>query len=264
MKTRDALERLSTHSHRLVIVISCLLIAVVAIRRWNDLDGFYTTGWLAALLGVFTVLFISEPLITRKFRSYYRIYFIVQVILIQWVGLFREYQDTWVMLYIVLGLQVPARGGRKEALAWLGFFTILLFSTLLFEFGWVSGPGRAMAYTVIGVLVISYDIQYAQHEDTLKESQLLVAELKEANEKLAVYTAQAKALAAIQEHNRIVKELYDSVGQKVFAIQLAAETTHIMLEKDPDRASAQLNGLQAQTQSALGQMRQLIEQWRPG
>ncbi len=168
------------------------------------------------------------------------------------------------MLYIVLGLQVPARCGRKEAQAWFGFFALALLTTLSVEFGWISGPGRAMSYTVIGMLVISYDIQYAHHEDTLKESQILVEELKEANTKLVEYASQAQELAAVQERNRITQELHDSVGQKVFAIQLAAETTRMMLEKDPDRASGQLDDLQALTQAALGQMRQLIDQWRPG
>jgi signal transduction histidine kinase len=61
----------------------------------------------------------------------------------------------------------------------------------------------------------------------------------------------------------MVQELYDSVGQKIFAIQLAAETTRLMLQRDPHRAPEQLDALQAQTQSALSQMRQLIVQWRP-
>jgi NarL family two-component system sensor histidine kinase LiaS len=114
------------------------------------------------------------------------------------------------------------------------------------------------------VILISYDSQYAQHQDALAESQMLVAELQEANRKLAAYTAQAEKLAAVQERNRMIQELYDSVGQKIFAIQLAAEATRLMLEKDPERAASEIDDLQEQTQSALVQMRQLIGQWRPG
>jgi signal transduction histidine kinase len=134
---------------------------------------------------------------------------------------------------------------------------------LSFEFSLISGPGRALAYIVIGVLLISYDVQYARHEDTLAESRLLLAELQEAHQKLAEYTAQSEKLAAMQERNRIIQELYDSVGQKIFAIQLAAEGTRLMLVKDPLRTDQQIQDLQAQTQSTLAQMRQLIEQWRP-
>jgi signal transduction histidine kinase len=132
------------------------------------------------------------------------------------------------------------------------------------EFGFVSGFGRALAYIVISLFIISYDIQYSQHQDALADSQVLLAELQEAHGKLQDYAAQAEALAAAPERSRMIQELYDSVGQKVFAIQLAAEATRLMLAKDPQRAAGQIDDLQAQTQSALGQMRQLIGQWRPG
>ena len=260
-------DRLTTHIHRPVLVISYLLILVEALRRQYDLSGGFTFELALFLLGLFTVLFASEPLLfprlSPRIRSYPRIYFILQMILVQSLGLFREYQDTWALLYIVLGFQVAARCSRKEAALWFSLFAASLLVTMCAEFGLVSGPGRALAYGVIGVLFISYDIQYSQHEDALAESQVLLTELKEAHQKLAEYAAQADRLAAAQERNRMVQELYDSVGQKVFAIQLAAEATRLMLEQDPARAAAQLGDLQEQTQSALSQMRQLIGQWRP-
>jgi signal transduction histidine kinase len=218
---------------------------------------------LLFLLGLFTVLYASEAPLSRRIKYYPTIYFVLQFIIVQILGVFQEYQDNWALLYIVLGFQAARRCSRKEAIIWFGLFGTSLVITLCAEFGVVSGLGRALAYIVIGVLLISYDIQYAQHEDALAESTLLVTELQEANQKLTEYAAQAEKLAALQERNRIIQELYDSVGQKIFAIQLAAETTRLMLIKDPRRPAEQIEDLQVQTQAALGQMRQLIDQWRP-
>jgi signal transduction histidine kinase len=256
-------DRLTTHTHRLVVLVGFLLIIVVALRRRYDLVGAYNLSLLLLLLGLFTVLYASAPLITSRIKSYRWIYFLVQLSIVQILGVFKEYQDTWALLYIVLGFQVAVQCSRKEAMVWFGLFAGSLLVTLSFEFGLISGPGRALAYIVIGVLLISYDVQYARHEDTLAESRLLLAELQEAHQKLAEYTAQSEKLAAMQERNRIIQELYDSVGQKIFAIQLAAEGTRLMLVKDPLRTDQQIQDLQAQTQSTLAQMRQLIEQWRP-
>jgi len=263
MSNRETPDRLTTHSHRLVIFVSFLLIVNVALRRRYDLTGGFSIGLLIILLGLFTVLFASEPLMSRKAKSYYRIYFIVQMIIVQWVGVFQEFQDTWSLLYVILGFQVARQCARREAIVWFSLLAASLLVTLSAEFGIISGPGRALAYIVIGVFLISYDIQYSQHEDALAESQLLVAELREANHKLAEYATKVEELAALQERNRIIQELYDSVGQKVFAIQLAAETTRLILAKDPVQAAQKIDDLQGQTQSALGQMRQLINQWRP-
>ncbi len=264
MNKQPAPDRLTTRSHRLVFVASFLLIVVVALRRQNDLAGSFSIVFMLALLGLFTVLFASEPILSRRVKRYDLIYFSVQLIMVQILGMFRDYQDTWALLYIALGFQVAARCSRREAAVWFSLFAASLLVTLSAEFGLISGPGRALAYSVIGVILISYDVQYAQHEDALAESQMLVAELREAHQKLKEYAAQAEKLAAMQQRNCMIQELYDSVGQKIFAIQLAAEATRLMLQKDPRRAAEQMDDLQAQAQSALGQMRQLIGQWRPG
>ncbi len=264
MNNRLAPDRLTTHSHRLVFLISSLLIIVVALRRRYDLSGGFRFELMLGLLGLFAVLFVSESILSRRIKSYHRVYFFVQLIIVQILGLFRDYQDTWALLYVVLGFQVAGRCARREAVIWFSLFAASLLVTLSVEFGLISGPGRALAYSVIATILISYDAQYAQHEDALAESQMLVAELQEAHQKLEDYAAQAEKLAAAQERNRMIQELYDSVGQKIFAIQLAAEATRLMLAQDPQRAAEQIENLQEQTQSALSQIRELIGQWRPG
>jgi signal transduction histidine kinase len=263
MSSQAAPERFTSRSHRLVIVVGYLLIVVVALRRLNDLEGIYSPGFALGLLGIFTALYASELWLSRRIRGYARLYFVVQLILVQMLGVFQSYQDAWALLYIVLGTQVGVRFPRREAIGWWGLFTLSTFATLTAEFGLLSGPGRALAYIMIAVLITTYDIQYARHEDTLAESQLLLAELREAHHSLEEYAAQAEKLAAFQERNRMIRQLYDSVGQKIFAIQLATEATCLMLDKDPPRAAGQIDDLQSQTQSALSQMRQLIGQWRP-
>jgi signal transduction histidine kinase len=263
MKNNESSEHLSTHTHWPVVLIGYLLIIVVALRRKNDLAGGFDISLVLVLLGLFTLLFATEPLLSPRIKSYHRVYFTLQLIIVQILGLFQEYQDTWALLFIVLGFQVAVRCQRKEALVWFSLFATSMLVTMSIEFGLVSGVGRAMAYGVIGLLLISFDIQYSQHQDALAESQMLVAELQEAHNKLVVYAAQVEKLAALQERNRMIQVLYDSVGQKIFAIQLATETARLMLAQDPKRAAGQLEDLQLQTQTALGQMRQLIEQWRP-
>ncbi len=263
MNHHQSSDRFTTHSHRLVILISMFLIVIVALRRKYDLSGGFTVQLMLLVLGIFIAFFASEWLLSRRFKRYYLVYFSMQFILVQVLGLFKDYQDTWSLLYIILGFQVAFRCTRKEAIAWFSLFAISLLVTLMVEFGPISGPGRALAYVVMGAIVISYDIQYAQHEDALAESQMLVAELQEAHIKLSEYAAKAEELASIQQRNHMLQELYDSVGQKIFAIQLAAETTLLMLEKDRPRAAIHIDDLQLQTQSTLSQMRQLIDQWRP-
>ena len=263
MSGKSTSERFTTHTHRFVYVICYVLIFVTAYRRLSELSGIPIKLLALALIGLFTLLYASQPLLTRRYTSYPTLYFAMQMTLVQILAFFQDYIDAWALLYIVLGFQLAACCTRRRALAWAGLYVGATLFTMCFEFGLISGFGRALAYVVIGVFLVSYDIQYSQHQDALADSQVLLTELQEAHEKLKDYAAQADRLAAAQERNRMIQELYDSVGQKVFAVQLAAEATRLMLVRDSARAVDQIDDLQAQTQSALSQMRQLIGQWRP-
>lgn len=252
----------TTRSHKLVKVISYLLIFVVALRRTNDLQSWFPREYLLILMGVFTALFISEHIISNRITWYPWLYMLIQVLIVQQIGLFQEYQDTWSLLYVVLGFQAVVRFHRKQAVFWLTVFVLSIFITLALEFGLLSGLGRAMAWIVIGVFLISYDLQFAQHEDALEESEILLQEIKVAHVRLEEYSAQAIQLAAAEERNRMTQKIYDTVGQKIFAIQLSIETARSFAETDLKRLLTEINHLQDQTQTALTEMRQMISEWR--
>jgi signal transduction histidine kinase len=91
----------------------------------------------------------------------------------------------------------------------------------------------------------------------------LLAELRQAHQKLQEHAAQAEELAAARERNRLARELHDSVSQMIFSITLTSQAARLLLARDPARVPEQLNRLQEMTGSALGQLRSLIAQLRP-
>jgi signal transduction histidine kinase len=74
---------------------------------------------------------------------------------------------------------------------------------------------------------------------------------------------QAQQLAALEERNRLARDLHDSVTQTIFSLTLTAESTQVMMIKKPERVPAQLERLQNLARSALAEMRALIFQLRP-
>ncbi len=70
-------------------------------------------------------------------------------------------------------------------------------------------------------------------------------------------------MAALEERNRLARELHDSVSQTLFGIILTARSAQLLLERDPDRLPSELERLQALTQNALAEMRGLIAKLRP-
>ena len=91
----------------------------------------------------------------------------------------------------------------------------------------------------------------------------MLAELEATHRRLKTYAGQVEELAALEERNRLARELHDSVSQTIFSLILNARSAQMLLERDPARVRSQLEQLQELAQSALGEMRGLIAQLRP-
>jgi signal transduction histidine kinase len=74
---------------------------------------------------------------------------------------------------------------------------------------------------------------------------------------------QAQALAALQERQRLARELHDSVSQALYGISLGAHTAREALQSDPAEAIAPLEYVIALTEAGLAEMRALIFELRP-
>ncbi|MDP8923212.1 MAG: PAS domain S-box protein, partial [Chloroflexota bacterium] len=74
---------------------------------------------------------------------------------------------------------------------------------------------------------------------------------------------QARAFAALQERQRLARELHDSVSQALYGIALGARTARTLLDRDPDRAGEPLDYVLSLAEAGLAEMRALILELRP-
>jgi PAS domain S-box-containing protein len=74
---------------------------------------------------------------------------------------------------------------------------------------------------------------------------------------------QARSLAAIEERQRLARELHDSVSQALYGIGLGARTARTLLDQDPGRAVEPLDYVLSLAEAALAEMRALIFELRP-
>jgi PAS domain S-box-containing protein len=74
---------------------------------------------------------------------------------------------------------------------------------------------------------------------------------------------QARALAALQERQRLARNLHDAVNQSLFSAGLIAEVLPRLWELDPVEARQSLEDLRRLTRGALAEMRELLAELRP-
>ncbi len=74
---------------------------------------------------------------------------------------------------------------------------------------------------------------------------------------------QGQELAALEERNRLARELHDSVSQAIYGIALGARTARALLERDPSRLAEPLDYVLSLAEAGLTEMRALIFDLRP-
>jgi PAS domain S-box-containing protein len=75
--------------------------------------------------------------------------------------------------------------------------------------------------------------------------------------------AQTRRLAALEERQRLARELHDSVSQVLYSIGLAGHTALTYLEQDPDQSVEPMRYVLALADAGLAEMRALIFELRP-
>jgi signal transduction histidine kinase len=74
---------------------------------------------------------------------------------------------------------------------------------------------------------------------------------------------QAQHLAAVEERQRLARELHDSVSQALYGIALGARTARTLLDTDAQRATEPVDYVLQLADAGLAEMRALIFELRP-
>jgi signal transduction histidine kinase len=120
----------------------------------------------------------------------------------------------------------------------------------------------AVADRLVGVL----DIQSGERNNFTEADVRVMATLADliavAVQNARLYE-QAQELAAIEERNRLARELHDSVSQSLYGIALGAHSARALMDRDPQRLKEPVEYILAMADAALTEMRALIFELRP-
>ena len=115
---------------------------------------------------------------------------------------------------------------------------------------------------VVGLLVV-YSARPARYADS--DARLLVALANQAAvgiENAHLYE-QGQELAAMEERQRLARDLHDAVSQTLFSANIVAEALPRIWDRDPEDVRRRLPELHRLTSGALAEMRALLLELRP-
>ena len=191
-------------------------------------------------------------------------YLFLQSVLVIAALISSSYEDFIATLFIPLSLDAVSFFGRQDGFISIAIFSLAMIATLLFsDVGPVFGLVMGIMYSGICFLIGGYAYQVQKAKAAHAQNEHMFKELQTAYRQLQGYTDQRASLAVEHERNRLARELHDSVTQTVFSMNLAAQSAHLLLDKEPPRAAGQLFHLEELAASALKEIQSLVTQLRP-
>ena len=247
----------------IVLAAVCFFYVTVVLRTLAESD--FLAAWLAAYLGLeflFGVLFTLVLWRPIHRGPWLHLYFVFQSLLALFLLVLHPTLDFTNILLVLLCIQAALVFPGLRCWVWVAVLLLLIVLSLTILLGWY-GLALSLLPAAVAIVLPAYVAITREIEAGQQQRQVLLAELQEANRRLTAYAGQVEELSAVQERNRLARELHDSVSQTMFSISLHSRSARILLERDPDRLGAQLQQLRILTQSALEEMRSLIADLRP-
>src|SRR5215217_2815430 len=122
----------------------------------------------------------------------------------------------------------------------------------------LAGTMVPVAAFVVGICKALLDA-----EQSRREARTLLRELEEANAELKRQAAKAKELAISEERARIAREVHDSVGHHLTAINLQLQNAERFGQMDPERGRQKIQEARESTLQALAEVRRSVRALKP-
>lgn len=166
---------------------------------------------------------------------------------------------TILFVYLLVVLALASTRGLFAAI-----LTSLL-SVLAFDFFLISPTYTFVVITIEDPLTLVVFLATAIITGQLASSlRQRAVEARSRERELRVLYEQAQELAALQERQRLARELHDSVSQALYGIGLGAHTAREALESgEPEQAITSMEYVITLAEAGLAEMRALIFELRP-
>lgn len=219
---------------------------------------FYTVIILLAILGFTATHFMLNSSLGDKWFPYI---LAVDFAVIFTLGMLDLGSSLYLILFGVESVTILIFGSRKQiilpfAAAFLviiltiNLYTYEAFGTIYLVDNLVSG-----AFVVFCAIVGRLIYRVTEAQRTVSDQ---YKELKDAHDQLKQYSKQVEELTAIEERNRISREIHDTVGHKMTALLMQLQVAKELQQADPEKSTSALNVSEDLAREALHETRRSV------
>ena len=119
----------------------------------------------------------------------------------------------------------------------------------------VAGAFNDLIILTLHFLIVNFTLQIYRKNIEIAKT---VDELNEANEKLVRANAELRAITALEERQRIAKDIHDTAGHSITTVIMQTEAAKLVIDSDPAEAKRKLSAANLQAKHALEELRESV------
>lgn len=147
---------------------------------------------------------------------------------------------------------------RRLMYAMCAVMWLVLVAPMAIFVGW--GPAAVLGVFFLAgiVFVVAITELAVKEQRARREVERLLAELRDANEKLRTYAEQVEELATLTERNRLAREIHDGLGHYLTVVNVQIEAAIAVMGSDRERSLDGLRKAQALAKQGLSEVRRSV------
>ena len=249
------------------LVLSVLIVVgvIVIVRCWGE-EYLGLPSWYFVLPAV--VMLVGENAIkmwaVKKFA--YKIpFYVIDIFLLLIITIFTD--GTLISTFYIVILsefyiwQDSLPGNIAMGASSIGVFIITLVVSGYFRgdsvnlFSILTGAFNDLILLVLHFLIVNFTIQIYRKNRELDSA---MEELSESNRELKRLNEEHRALAVLEERQRIAKDIHDTAGHSITTVIMQTEAARLVIDKDPEDAKLKITAANLQARHALEELRESV------
>jgi signal transduction histidine kinase len=155
-------------------------------------------------------------------------------------------------MWAILALGVRTGG------TWIVAYVVAIAASFAYSMNLGEGLIALFLYGVLYALIAAFAAAVVRADTARRESQALLAELREAHRQLQDYALRAEEMAVVEERNRLAREMHDTLGHRLTVAAVQLEGAQRLCTQDHERAASMIGTVREQVGEALGELRSTV------
>lgn len=195
-------------------------------------------------------------------RSSANLLLVGQTLIVVYLLWSTQVSFSFLVLFFISSVSAASFNTQRATFVWIAIFTLIAALYEYFTAGW-QGLARETVIFAGGYLFFGFvtnSLRIARQ--TQAENERLLVELHAKNVQLEEYARQVETLAALEERNRLAREVHDTLGHRLTSSAVQLEAAGRLLPTNPAKSASIIDAVRGQVREALKELRQTVGRLR--